>query len=315
MKENDLPVTLVANQTRDFKAEVTAAEIIELGTSPDRILILLLGILKRAHQKDIVSIEEEVLKHDHKEYVVIKSPREGLYDMLPEGLFHQPSAHKSALTEKEIIKVIKKRKEEEQQARTFFLPFEATINYLRMEMALYEGHLDKRIHYNHLLQIFSEHWEIFEYLDNRQSDIFLHLIPILHDLRDEHAAIETVLEMLLNLPVRLIFQNQLPQQRERPITSMLGDSCLGIDLTTGNQQLDEGLDEIIIKIGPVTNEVFQQFRPGRNKHKILELLIDYLLPVHIDVITEVLLQDEDRALKLAKGTTYVNSVLGTDTYL
>jgi hypothetical protein len=61
-----------------------------------------------------------------------------------------------------------------------------------MEMALHENKLDKRIHYDNLLRIFSDHWEIFEYLDARQSDIFLNLIPILHDLRDDHPVIKTI---------------------------------------------------------------------------------------------------------------------------
>ena len=226
MQREELPVTHFANLGKDFRAEVTAAEIAELGTHADRILILMIGAMKRSHQMDIVSIEEELSKHDHKEYVIVKTPREGIYDMLPEGLFHHPSSHKSTTTEKEIIKTIKQRKEEEQNARKFFLPFEATINYLRMEMALYENKLDKRISYDNLLRIFSDHWEIFEYLDARQSDIFLNLIPILHDLRDDHPVIETILEMMFQLPVQLTLRSQLPLRHSERILSKLGDNNL-----------------------------------------------------------------------------------------
>src|SRR4028118_650953 len=100
MQPEELPVTHFANLGKDFRAEVTAAEIAELGTQADRILILMIGAMKRPHQMDIVSIEEELSKHDHKEYVIVKTPREGIYDMLPEGLFHHPSSHKSTKTEK-----------------------------------------------------------------------------------------------------------------------------------------------------------------------------------------------------------------------
>lgn len=315
MQQEELPATFFAEFDKDFRAEVTAAEIVELGTSPDRILILLLGAMKRSHQRDIVSIAEELFEHDNKEYIVVKTPREGFYDMLPEGLFHNPSAHRSAKTEKEIIKAIKKRKEEEQDARKFFLPFEATINYLRMEMALNENKLDKRIHYDNLLHIFTDNWEIFDYLDARQSDIFLHLIPILHDLRDNHPVIETILEMLFQLPVQLTLRSQLPIHPATPIVSTLGDNSLGVNLTTGNELFDEGVDEIVIKFGPISNEEFQQFSPGLTKHKILELLIDYLLPVHLDIITEFELYEKDKLARLTKGVTYLNSVLGADTFL
>jgi hypothetical protein len=72
MQREELPVTHFANMGKDFRAEVTAAEIAELGTQADRILILMIGAMKRPHQMDIVSIEEELSKHDRKEYVIVK---------------------------------------------------------------------------------------------------------------------------------------------------------------------------------------------------------------------------------------------------
>ena len=149
--------------------------------------------------------------------------------MLPEGLFHHPSPHRSAYTEKEIILSIQQRKAEELSARKFFLPFEATINYLRMQMAAYENRLDKRTHYNELVSIFQDHWEIFRYLDPRQADLFLHLIPIMHDLRDNHPVIETIMEMMFDLPVKISLRIQLPSHPPEPILSIMGDSILGVD--------------------------------------------------------------------------------------
>lgn len=157
MKSEELPITFFSDLDNDFKTEVTAAEMVEHGTPEDRILILLLGAMKRPFRKDVEAIDEELSEYNDKEYIVIKTPKEGFYDMLPEGLFHHPSAHKSANTEKEIIKAIKLRKEEEQAARKFFLPFEATIDYLRMQMASYENRLDKRTHYDELVNIFWDH--------------------------------------------------------------------------------------------------------------------------------------------------------------
>jgi type VI secretion system protein ImpH len=315
MKPGDLPLTLFSNLEKDFKAEVTAAEMIELGISPDRVMILLMGAMKRSHRKDVESIEEELSVYDHEEYVVIKTPKEGFYDMLPEGLFHQPSAHKSAKTVKEICRAIKQRKEEEQDARKFFIPFEATINNLRMQAAFFENRLDKRNHYDDLVNIFTDQWEIFQYLDSRQSNLFLHLIPIIHDIRDNHSVIEMVLEMMLGLQVHVELRNQMPLYPAEPILSMLGDSSLGVNFTTGNEVYDEGIDEILVKIGPLTSEMFQQFRRGETKQKILESLLDCLLPIHLDVVIEFDLYGKDKTTKLADGDGYLNSVLGTDTYL
>lgn len=315
MKSEPFPITFLSNLEKDFKAEVIAAELVEHGTPEERIVIQLLGAMKRSFRKDVEAVKNEVSEYDDKEYVLIQTPREGFYDMLPEGLFHQPAAHKAAQTEREIIKIMKLRREEEQNARRFFIPFEAALNHLRVQMALYENRLDKRTYYTELANIFSSQWEIFQYLDTRQADLFLHLIPILHDIRDNHPVIETIMEMMFDLPVQLHLRTQLPLHPPEPIISKLGDSTLGIDATTGNGLYYEGVDEIVIKIGPVTGEVFQQFMPGKPYATIMELLCDYLLPVHLDVITEFVLDKSDKRLRFADEANTFNATLGADTYL
>ena len=315
MKAGDLPLTHFGNLEKDFKAEVTAAEMIELGIPPDRIVILMLGAMKRSLRRDVQSIEEESSVYDRAEYVVIKTPKEGFYDMLPEGLFHHPTAHKSAATVKEVGKAIKRRKGEEQEARRFFIPFEAAINHLRTQMAFYENRLDKRSQYDELVNVFTARWEIFEQLDAQQSNLFLHLIPILHHLRDNHPVVETIMEMMLRLPVKVRLRSQQPFRPAEPILSVMGDSVLGVNLTTGNEVYDEGVDEILVKIGPVSGEVFQQFMPRGQKEKLLEALIDHFLPVHLDVVTEFELQNEARTMRFSDEESSLNSVLGTDTFL
>ncbi|NTS43885.1 type VI secretion system baseplate subunit TssG [Flavisolibacter sp. BT320] len=315
MQADNIPLSLLGNLEKDFKAEVIAAEMLELGIPPDRILILMLGAMKRSFRKDVQSIEEESSSYDHAELIVINTPKEGFYDMLPEGLFHHPSGHKNAHTAKEIIKIIEKRKEEEQQARRFFVPFEAAINHLRMQLAFYENRLDKRTQYDELVTIFSPYWDIFQYLDARQANLFLHLIPILYDIRDNHPVVEAVLEMMLQVPVMVQLRSQMPMHTLQPALSKMGDSMLGVDLTTGNEVYNEGVDEILVKIGPVSSEVYQELMPGGPKQRLLEMLIDHFLPVHLDIVTEIDLLDVNRTVKFADGVNASNSVLGSDTYL
>ncbi len=309
-----LPSTAFSDFDNDFKAEVLAAEMVEHGTPADRILILMTGALKRSFRKDVETIEEDISEYDHKEYTLLKTPKEGIYDMLPQGLFHEHSAARSLRSEEDVIKLMKKRRAEEQHARKFFLPFEATINHLRMQMAMYENKLDKRSHYDELLNIFKDQWEIFEYLDPRQANIFLHLIPILHDVRDVHHSVEEIMQSIFQLPVEIYVAPRLPEHPAAPILSMMGESMLGVDLTTGSRVYDEGIDEINVVIGPITSEARHEFMDGRKNEKILELLCDYLLPVHMDVVKEFIVEEKFRVMRLADANT-LNSVLGADTWL
>ena len=89
MKSPDLPHTMFGDFENDFKAEVVAAEMVEHGTASDRILILMIGAMKRTFRKDVEFIAEELSEYDHKEYVLLKTPKEGIYDI--SGSFNEDS--------------------------------------------------------------------------------------------------------------------------------------------------------------------------------------------------------------------------------
>jgi hypothetical protein len=314
MTESDSVHTIICNFHQDFRAEMIAAEIAEQGIDPEQIIIQMLGSLKRTFSNDVKSIETEFLE-DHNEYTIVKATREGIYDMLPQGLFHHPTAHKSARSEKEIITAMKRRRIEEMNARKFFIPLEATINFLRVEMAVHENRLDKRSHYEDLVQLFASHWDIFKYLSPKQANLFLHLVPIIHDIRDNHVRIEEVMEMIFDVKVKISLRSQRPLQPNDTMHSKLAATSLGVDLTTGNVQFDEGVDEILLVIGPMEAALYRDFMPGGNSSRILELLCDYLLPIHADVVTRFEMMEKNRQARLADFANDHNCILGQDMVL
>ena len=315
MKSQSFLNSLSTNLDTDYKAEVIAAEMVENGVPADRIIIVMLGAMKRTYRKDVEEIAEENSDFDNKEYYLVKTTREGLYDMLPEGVFHSPTSHKSAKTEKEIIDSIKQRRAEERSARLFFLPFEAAINSLYLQMALYENVLDKRSDYNELVKMFSGQWEIFKYFDVRQADVFLHILPLIHDVRDNHEIIREIFELLFLVPVKIKLHRRTSLKPLEPIISTLSDCRLGINFTTGNAVYDSGEDEILINIGPMDSKKFSYFMPGETGNKILEMLCDYLLPVNVDIVTKFELDVKDRCTRLADKDNVNSSTLGVNSYL
>jgi type VI secretion system protein ImpH len=300
----------------DFRAEVVAAEMIDKGiASIDQLMIVLLGASKRSFRKDVDTLSEDVANFDHKDYITITTHKEGIYDMLPEGLFHRPALPKTATTEAEILAYMRQHRVEEQNARRFFQPFEAAINHQRIQVALYEGRLDKGAHYDELLEVFAEHWEIFDYLDTAQANIFIQILPLIHDLRDDHRMVETIFHLIFNLPVTINMRRQLPIKTPNPIFSLLSDCRLGVNMTTSNDVYDGGEDELIITIGPITNAQLQLFSPDTTNSKILELLSSYLLPIHIETSIEFELDASDKTFRLADEQNEFNSTLGLSTFL
>lgn len=299
----------------DFKAEVAAAEMIENGIDADRILIMMLGAAKRTFRKDVHEVSEEVSHYDQKQYTIIKTHKEGIYDMLPEGLFHSPTMPKSAVDEKEIIKEIKRNHELEANARKFFQPYEVAINQLRIQMALYENRLDKRLHNNDLVNIFARQWDIFKYLDARQANIFIHLIPLIHDTRDDYPVASIIFELIFLVPVSITLRKQQPVPLNKDELLPGEQVFLGVNFTTGNKTLFTGDDEISIVIGPMKNHQLAGFMDNGTSGKVLEMLCDYLLPAHLDTSIAYELEDSDKSMRLADKSNDYNATVGLSTYL
>jgi type VI secretion system protein ImpH len=315
MKRPSLSNILADTFDADFKAEVIAAELIDNNVPAEQIMILMLGSRKRAFRKDVDSVTEEMSDYNNKEYTLITTHKEGIYDMLPQGLFHSPTLPKGATTQKEIIDNIKKHRIEESNARRMFLPFEAAINHLRIQMALFESRLDKGAHHDDLVGLFKNHWGIFKYLDTAQSDIFLQVLPLIHDIRDDYEASATIFELLLSVPVKITGRLQGLLKSDKPVFSSLNDTQLGINFTTGNAVYDGGEDEVLVTVGPINNEQLKQFMPQTKNSKILEMLCDYLLPVHVDINTHFELFDTEKGMRLADKENDFNSTMGLSTYL
>jgi type VI secretion system protein ImpH len=315
MKPPSLSNILADTFDADFKAEVIAAELIDNNVPAEQIMILMLGSRKRSFRKDVDSVTEEISDYNNKEYTLITTHKEGIYDMLPQGLFHSPTIPKKANTQKEIIDNIKKHRIEERNARRLFLPFEAAINHLRIQMALFESRLDKGAHHNDLVNLFKNHWAIFKYLDTAQSDIFLQVLPLIHDIRDDYEAAATVFELLLSVPVKITGRVQGLLKSANPVFSSLNDTQLGINFTTGNAVYDGGEDEIVVTLGPLNNKQLKLFMPETKNSKILEILCDYLLPVHVDINTHFELIGTEKGMRLADKENDFNTTLGLSTYV
>jgi hypothetical protein len=72
----------------DFRAEVLVAFWLENGEkSLDNITIRPNGTFQRPYRKDVLEIEQS--EKEQPDGVTLHISREGLYDMLPEGVFHQ----------------------------------------------------------------------------------------------------------------------------------------------------------------------------------------------------------------------------------
>jgi hypothetical protein len=299
----------------DFKAVAVAAELIEHGKiAEDEIVILSLGPKKRAYAKEIEGIASYTSAYRNREMLAININREGLYDMLPEGLFHQSPASSVMITEEAMVKDIAIRREEEKQARLFFAPLETELYHIRTVVELYENRLDKKSDYDELVNIFLKEWREFKCFTNEQMVILMHVLPVIHEQRNNFTFIGNVLSIMFKGHFNLQYQlksSKLSGAETNQLATKLGAGILGVNFIAG--QLQEPEEELIITVGPITAWQMLNYLPGTRTAQAFDVLLSYFIPLQTTISTSFVVEPDQQ--KLVLGFEQENSCLGFTTYL
>jgi hypothetical protein len=298
--------------TTDFKAEVIAANLIEQGYDSSKIILIRDGAAKRGYAKDIEEIKLHFSEYDLSDYLHIKTNKEGIYDILPEGIFHQNVYKKFNKDKEDILDEIKIHREEEFFARKFFQLFEIELDNVLVDIHLFETEYDKRITHPNYVKIFFQYWPILKLLEREQAILFLHSIPIINKIRNSYADIEESLSLILGAPVHV--HNIILTQKEtsNSFESKINFSKIGIDLILG-KTFDDGLYDIKMTVGPISALKMKFFLKGETGDQIIDMLCQLFLPSNVFVIKEFILMPEDSHFVLSDEMT--SSYVGINTYI
>lgn len=130
----------------DYLAEIIAATLIEEGVSPDDIQIIRLGDSRMKVGKDIESIRMEYSPDDEiNDCLRIYVNREGLYDVLPEGVFFLGIDLLDSTDIKKVVNQVRQYRKEEMEIRKFFSVFEDEIDRTLVQMQLLERRVDRKM--------------------------------------------------------------------------------------------------------------------------------------------------------------------------
>lgn len=301
MYENNIVDMHYNKLQTDFKAEAVAVNLLKYHRTVSNIFIDRVGVNDRAYLKDIKSISSSYLGFDE-EVFTIESYREGIYDYLPEGLFHPPSRS----IKKECGysgKRDPKQKKVEEDARKFFRPFELEVFFTEISALLKESEFDITSNTDALLDTVSELWPLVRMLDKQSAYIFMHILPFFHQIRGDKRWFERCMTAFLQVPVEVTFSPNVIDEIEKNDDSMLlGNSRLGVTYIPSGRHMD-GQRNWVVNIGPIPYEEMKKYIPGSPFRKVLQALYDYFLPVTVDVeenfVTEKVeysfsLEDDDR---------------------
>lgn len=302
MHENNIVDMNYNKLQTDFKAEAVAVNLLKYHRTVSNIFIERVGVNDRAYLKDIKSISSSYLGFDE-EVFTIESYREGIYDYLPEGLFHPPSLGASRKNIDSVVREIRKQKKVEDDARKFFRPFELEVFFTEISALLKESEFDITSNTDSLLETISELWPLIDMLDKQSAYIFMHILPFFHQIRGDKRWFERCMTAFLQVPVKVTFSPNVIDGIEKNDDSMLlGNSRLGVTYIPSGRHMD-GQRNWVVNIGPIPYKEMKKYIPGSPFRKVLQAMYDYFLPVTVDIeenfVTEKLeysfsLQDDER---------------------
>lgn len=313
MYENNIVDMHYNKLQTDFKAESVAVNLLKYHRAVSNIFIDRIGINDRAYLKDIKSISSNYLGFDEEVYT-IETYREGIYDYLPEGLFHPPSLSTTRKNVEGVVKEIRKQKRIEEDARKFFRPFELEIFFTEISSLSKEFDFDISSSTDTLLETISELWPIVKQLDQKNSYIFMHILPFFHQIRGDKRWFERCLTAFLRVPVEITFTpNVIDDIEENDDSMLLGNSRLGVTYIPSGQHMD-GQRNWVVNIGPIPYEHMKMYIPGNPFRKVLQALYDYFLPVTVDIHENFITEKQEYSFKLEDDERNANR-LGYSTFL
>lgn len=295
------------NNDADVRAEVIAADYVAEGLSLRNVLIKPVGSYKRTFSRDVLQSTLRQNKSGIPERLEMTLSRDGLYDMIPEGLFHQPDPNKRVLKTQDVVDNIKKTRREEDEARKFFLSIEKEIYRQRIlieveERKAYEDYSD---HYRS--NLFFQVWPDLMPLKREFVNPLVQLLPKAFEVCGDIPLTEYCFKKVLGVGVTITSSPVSSRDVSDLHTTRLGDAALGVDLFAGDVMVNF-MPTIHIEVGPLRKRQLPDFLYGGPAALALDVLCHYFLPVEADLQIELSLEREEEQLFL-KSEKY-DAILG-----
>ena len=285
--------------------------LVSTNSEDQPVLICPRGTFCRSYREDILAVVPPV---GEAVALRIDVAREGLYDMLPEGLFHESPPGGAGIDTEAAVRAVEQNRREEREARRFFLPLEQ--EFYRQKIALEHqehAYFQSARSGSRAGAFLRKLWDVPAELSPVQQQGFLFLAPHLHRLAGRLPEVERCLALLLPVAVQLTEKYAYePEFIAAPIAA-LGEMTLGHDLVLGDT-LDDPWPYWQLTLGPVPGEQLLRYLEGGAMNRFIRWLAGYLLPAGVDYTIELEVHPDDQAFCLRDDISFMGR-LGHTTYL
>jgi hypothetical protein len=214
-----------------LKAESLCAELMANGVSFDDLIIHHAGSFRKSYRNDI---EEVAVPEGEKGPIIITINRDGVYDKLPEGLFHQTKGGSSTASLKAMVGEYRIYRDEEKAARKFFQPVEQELFRYSLMAEQEERKLQFGILNGNLDAEFYRFWNIEADLPEEPAALLVLIMPWINQIKGDPQLTAKALSITLGKNVSL--EEGLAEDLEKSNASFtLGNGAsLSIDTVCGS---------------------------------------------------------------------------------
>lgn len=277
----------INNLTTNFRSDVIAAAVVDNGLDADKVVILRRQGEARMTDKEIINIEYKQDYENHSQDVLqIRTNRQGIYDHLPEGVFHDCHGLKDNSPEL-IIHTIRHQHKQEFFIRRFFSLFEAETERARIDIQLTEFRYDRPDKHRTFVDTMSPLWPVIRQMDSRTAMLFISMVPYIDEIRTSYPLIAQALSVITGHRVRIEKQSAM---RASGLTfPRLGSIRLGV-----NAILKGDVRHTCAKVmATPCRENLKELLPGRKHYTILVALLRIFMPCPTDYELHIVPAAED----------------------
>lgn len=299
-------------QPFDLRVEVILAELLTVGYVFDDFLVRPVSLFARRYRRDLGAVSEEAFERGHRPVLrtVLEVHREGLYDALPQQVFHQPGSNSTEHPPgiRAMVEDSRAQRRKEKATRRFFLPFEQEFFRCRVRIEQEEQRYFTSLSVRWYNEALAHFWGLTDAgLPPTALTNLLYLLPlacnIVGDLPRTRRCFESVLGQPVQLRVVAPQYHALPSLVTTKLSSAsgtLGSLALGRDLVLGGDY-QETLPALEISLLGLTVARLETYLAGEWPAKALALLCEYFVAFETDVVVRYEMATAAPEFRLGEG--------------
>jgi len=292
----------------DINAEVIIADLVERGFDFNKMVVKHEGLFKRNYSKDISDVYLDMIK----DILVFNVSRDSFYDILPEGLFHHVFGNLGAGSRQQEFE---KLKQEEDNARKFFLPFDNEFFYqnIKLETELRKFFRNPDYFFQ---QLFFFDKTIPDKYIKKLTSYLLFADNIVGDLELTALCLSDIIGEKLEKQKYYITDNKAGREIRDEYSlkeSTLGDNFICGDFSPEGKCIWEF--SIILNDESAIKKYIE--KEDGVMYKLIELFYEYFIPYEIEVKTKIICNN---TVPFVLGTSAgkekgISELSGSDNYL